>query len=149
MGRIVDSRATFTNGAVPVLATAAGSTPDGRGAMVFLVIDDSEHDDIVEAIAAADTPFAHGFSGEWGYFNDRTGVVMRFTLRSEAGGPDRRWLVADPTPEMLSLLQHDHMVVLMPAEIAGDLTHFDFSTMGARMRGALLINVTYGDAGNS
>ena len=145
----MDRRAIFTSGAVAVLAAAAGATADGQGAIVFLVIDDSEHDDIVEAIAAAETPFAHGFSGEWRYFGDPAGTVMRFTLRSAPGGPDRQWLVADPTPETLALLQRDHVVVLMPAEIAGDLTRLDFSTMGARMRGALHVDMTYKDPASS
>jgi hypothetical protein len=146
----MNSRADFTDGAVPVLAAAGGSVPDGRGAMVLLVIDDSREDDITAAIAAAarDTPFAHEFSGEWGYFNDRTGAVARFTLESAARETDRMWLVNDPPHDMVLLLERDHVVVLMPAEIAGDLTGgIDFSGISPRLKGSLLVKVTYPDPG--
>jgi hypothetical protein len=140
-------REDFTDGATPVLLAAAGEAPDGR-VMVVLVIDDSGEDDITAAIAAtaADAPFAHDFSGEWGFFEDRTGSVLRFTLKSAAGAAHRRWLIDHPRDVMVALLNRDHVVVLMPAEIAGDLSDgVDFSGIPARLKASLLVDVSGAD----
>jgi hypothetical protein len=138
----------FIAGANPVLAAAAG-TASSHGSMVVLVIDDAGDDMLVAAISEAtkaDTFSVHDFVGEWDLFDDLRGHVARFTLRSPgAHEADRAWFVNDPPPKTRELLRRDHVVVLMPAKIAGDVSHgLDFTGIATRLRGSLVVRVAYG-----
>ncbi len=141
MERMTDSG--FEADAEHAIAWTVGCGRPGSPSIAILVIDDRGHDDIVAAIAvtSAASPFDHPYRGDWGL---RTAVgsptVMRFALIWRP--PDRHWLVVNPGPEMLALMEREHIVCLMSPEIAGDTRTIDYGTLSQRLPAALWVKVT-------
>jgi hypothetical protein len=119
----------FLEGTSPALGIAlvVGSDPP----LIILVVNDSMDDELVSVIAHATNAPADDFVGAWAA-RLYPAITVRFTLARLSGGFERQWTLDAVNHEIAKATSVQHLVAVLPDEIAGDLSRFtDLSRLGA------------------
>lgn len=134
----------FLEGTTEADASTLVARPDNLP-LVVLVVDDSEDDELVAAIAEARMAPAVGYHGGWGSLvkggPDGFQLTLKFILRRD--GWVRQWTLPDVTQEMLrAICDSVHHVAVLPREVAGDFTE---SLELPRIAGAIIVEAQASD----
>lgn len=98
---------------------ALGEGGAKRTPTLVLVIDDSNDIDLMTAIAQGGAQ-SRVFAGAWSALIDGDGDVARFHLIEVVGDLERSWTLPDWASAQLTVAQGEHLVALLPRELAGD-----------------------------
>lgn len=89
-------------------------------AIIVVVVDDSEDDELVSVLARASrVPAAH-LRASWAF--EFTAAQVQLTLADPRGGFRRDWDVSGLTSLAATAARERHYVAILPDELAGDLS---------------------------
>jgi hypothetical protein len=135
-------RSAFLHRTAPVVATALGEDAAERAPMLVLVIDGTGDIELMAAIAQGGAR-SRVFAGAWSALIDGDGDVARFHLIELAGDLERCWTLPDWAGTQLMVAQDEHLVALLPRELAGKE---DSDMSAAAPASALIVRVAPSEA---
>jgi hypothetical protein len=115
--------------------------PDAGGlAILILVVDDSNDDELTGIFAREDVVPSEHFGGVWGS-GQRDGCwLVSFQLVELGGGVERQWFTDNiHRPLLEAILEVPHLVAIVPEELAGDASTAE--DIAPRLGGALILQV--------
>jgi hypothetical protein len=136
-------RAAFLDGTAPVLAAFVGEGVADRAPMLVLVVEDRADIELMAAIAQGSGARSRMFAGAWSALIDGYGDIARFHLIELIGDLERCWTLPDWASEQLAVAQREHLVALLPRELAGNGSS---DMIAAALASALIVRVEPSEA---
>jgi hypothetical protein len=141
---VTEGTQKFYAGADPVQGVATVPREPPELPMLVLVVDDSDDDELVAAMAEADEVPAVGYDGLWDALDTGDHHTLKFRLVRMADAWERAWTYIDPPRDMVETITAEaHHVAILPREFAGDLGNFDPRSLA----GAVIVEVAVGEPG--